>query len=218
MFDKALFEKICNVTCTFVELKRFNSKIDEKAFDTDNCFRKYYSLDSILKCIQLYRDKRITDKYLAYWCNAYNWIIMGGFKGKENDEKEKDIDAATILIWDMSDCLDSLSFFDAEFYDLNEYISNFRILDSIYKNHKKWEKFYSFNTDTYDNDEPINDINVLFVSKTKNVYYTLASDGCDFKKYVLDKELTETQDIDTIISDLKTKGYKELAVSVHSKF
>ena len=210
MFDKMMFEKICGVTCTLNELKCFNSKIDEKEFDVDNSFEKYYSFDVILKCIQLYKDKCITGKYLAYWCNAYNWIIMGGFKGKAIDENEKNVDVATILIWDISDWLDSLSFFDAEFYVLDEYISNFRILDSIYKNHKKWEIFYSFGTDTYDNGEAINDISVLFIHKTKNVYYTLASDGCDFKECVLDEELTETQDIGMIISDLKAKGYKEL--------
>lgn len=210
MFDKAMFEKICSITCTWDELKRFNSKIDEKEFDVNNCFEKYYSLDPILKCIQLYRDKRITDKYLAYWCNAYNWIIMGGFKGNANDENEKSIDVTTLLIWDISDWLDSLSFFDDEYYDLDEYISNFRILDSIYKNHKKWEIFYSFGTDTYDDGEAINDISVLFISKTKNVYYTLASDGCDFKECILSDELTEVPDIEVQISNLKVKGYKEL--------
>ena len=51
---------------------------------------------------------------------------------------EKKIDVATILIWDISDWLDGLSFFDAGFHDLDEYVSNFRILDSIYKNHKKY--------------------------------------------------------------------------------
>ena len=214
MFDRVMFEKICGLTCTLEELKKFNSRIDEKEFDIDNSFEKYYSLDVILKCIQLYKDKRITDKYLAYWCNAYDWIIMGGFKGKANDENEKNIDVATILIWDISDWLDSLSFFDydAEDYELDTYIANFRILDSIYKNHKKWEIFYSVVTDTYDDGEAINNISVLFVNKAKNVYYTLASDGCDFKECVLDEELTETQDIDTIISDLKTKGYKELGL------
>ena len=212
MFDKAVFEKICNVTCPFDELKKFNSKIDEKEFDENQCFEKYYSLESILKCVQLYRDKRITAKHLAYWCNAYNWIIMGGFKGKANDENEKNIDVTTILIWDISDWLDSLSFFDAKCFglDLDRYISNFRVLDSIYKSHKKWETFYSFNTSIYDDGESINDIRVLFVNKTKNVYYTLASDGCDFKECVLGDELTEVPDIEALISDLKAKGYKEL--------
>ena len=210
MFDKEMFEKICHVTCSWDELKRFNSKIDEKEFDVNNCFEKYYSLDPILKCIDLYKNKRITDKHLAYWCNAYNWIIMGGFEGKANDENEKTVDVATILIWDISDWLDSLSFFDAQYFDLNKYIGNFRVLDSIYKNLKKWEAFYSFSADTYDDGESVNDIYVLFVNKTKNVYYALVSDGCDFKECVWDDELTEVPDIETIINDLKSKGYKEL--------
>ena len=48
MFDRAMFEKICGVACTLEELKCFNSKIDEKEFDIDNSFEKYYSLDVIL--------------------------------------------------------------------------------------------------------------------------------------------------------------------------
>ena len=213
MFDKLLFKEICNVTCSYEKLKRFNSKIDEKEFDVENSFEKYYSLDSILKCIQLYKDKHVTDKYLAYWCNAYNWIIMGGFKGKASDENEKSVDVATILVWDISDWLDSLSFFDAEYdgYDLETYIDNFRILDSLYKNHKKWDVFYSFGTEAYDNGEPVNDIDVLFVNKSKGVYYVLGSDGCDFKECIMDKEFTEVPDIDTIIADIKNKGYKEFA-------
>ena len=138
MFDKAMLEKICSLKCTCDELKRFNSKIEKREFDVDNCFEKYYSLGSILKCIQLYKDKRITAKHLANWCNAYDWIVMGGFKGKANDENEKNIDVASILIWDISNWLDGLSFFDPEFHDLDEYIANFRVLDSIYKNHKKY--------------------------------------------------------------------------------
>ena len=210
MFDKVLFEKICNITCTLDELKGFNSKIYEKEFDVHNCFEKYYSLDVILKCIQLRKDKRITDKYFAYWCNAYDWIIMGGFKGKANDENENNIDVATILIWEISDWLDSLSFYDDGFYDLDVYVRNFRVLDSIYKNHRKWEVFYSFGSETYDDGEPINAISVLFINKIKNVYYTLFIDGCDFKKCILNKKMMEVPDIEKMISDLKIKGYKEL--------
>ena len=51
MFDRVMFEKICGLTCTYDELKCFNSKIDEKEFDVDNSFEKYYSLDVILKCM-----------------------------------------------------------------------------------------------------------------------------------------------------------------------
>ena len=210
MFDKEMFEKVCNVTCTLDELKRFNSKINEKEFDVGNCFEKYYSIDTVLKCTKLYKDKRISDGYLAYWFNAYNWIVMGGFKGETGDEDKKSVDLATILIWDICDWLDSLSFFDCEDDHLSMAIGNLRILDSIYKNRKKWEAFYSFDTDIYDDGEPINDINVLLVSKTKNVYYTLHSDICDFKEYALDEQFAQVPHIKSLINDLMAKGYKEL--------
>lgn len=213
MFDKILFEKICNVQCTWDELKNFNSKINEKEFDVDNSFEKYYSFNSIMRCIQLYKDKQITDKYLALWCNAYNWIIMGGFKDKANEENEK-IDVTEIIVWDIVDWIDSLSFFDDEdvdFYDLDVYVKNLRILDSLYKNHKKWEVFYSFGTDVYDNDEPVNNISVLFVFKTKKVYYAFDSDACNFEQYVLDERLIKTLNTEALIKDLKAKGYRELS-------
>ena len=211
MFDKIMFEKICNLTCSFDELKRFGSKIDEKEFDVDNCFEKYYSLETILKSIQLCKEKRISGKYLADWSNAYNWIIMGGFKGKANDENEKNISLETILMWEISDWLDSLSFYDDDYdYDLNKYSHNFRVLDSIYKNNKKWTGFYSFDSYTYDDGSSVNSISALLVNNAKNVYYTLHSDGCDFKEYILDESFTETPDIKKIESDLKARGYKEL--------
>lgn len=212
MFDRILFEKICNVTCTWDELKRFNSKIDEKDFDIDDCFKKYYSINSILKCIELYNDKRISDKYFSYWCNAYNWIIMGGFKGKANDENVKNVDLETILIWDISDWLDSLSFFDEEYddFDLGAYVDNLRVLDSIYNSPEQWDAFYSFGTDTYDSYASINDIIVLLINKIKNVYYTFVSDGCDFKDYILDEKLIKVANVEDLINDLKIKGYKNL--------
>ena len=76
----------------------------EKVFDVEDCFEKYYFLDTILRCIRLCKEKRIFAKYLAYWCNAYNWIMMGGFRGKVNDENEKNISLQTMVIWDKATC------------------------------------------------------------------------------------------------------------------
>ena len=210
MFDKITFGKICNLTCSFDELKRFNSKIDEKEFDVDNCFEKYYSLETILKSIKLHKDKRISGKYLAYWSNAYNWIIMGGFKGKANDENEKNISLATILIWEISDWLDSLSFYDEDYdYDLDEYSHSFRALDSIYKNNKKWKAYFRYSNEFYADNTP-EDIEAILVNEQKGVYYKIYSDGCDFKEYVLDDNFIETNDLDLFEKELKAKAYKEL--------
>ena len=102
-------------------------------------------------------------------------------------------------------------FYDDDYdYDLNKYSHNFRVLDSIYKNNKKWTGFYSFDSYTYDDGSSVNSISALLVNNAKNVYYTLHSDGCDFKEYILDESFTETPDIKKIESDLKARGYKEL--------
>lgn len=87
MFDKELFNKICTVTCSFEELANFVTNIDEKEFDLDDAFEKYYSLERILCAIKKYKSKQISDKFLAYWANAYDWILMSGFKVSYYKEK-----------------------------------------------------------------------------------------------------------------------------------
>ena len=114
MFDQELFEKICKVSCTCEELKEFSCDINETEFDLDNPFTKYYSLDSILQCINLYEKGVVSADFVAYWANAYNWIVMGGFETNVNNEKEISVSLETVLIWAISDWLDSLSFFDGD--------------------------------------------------------------------------------------------------------
>ena len=212
MFDKVTFEKICNVTCTLDELKCFCSGIAKKEFDVENCFEKYYSLDAILKCIQLYKSKHVSAEYLAYWANAYDWIIMGGFQLQANDEEKRTISLAKIITWNVCDWLDSLSFFDGDedFLSIEYYAKNFRVLDSVYKNDEKWKVFYTFDTDICDCEEYENDINILLVNDAKNVYYKLYSDCCDFKEVALEEKFQETTDMGTIENELKAKGYKEI--------
>lgn len=129
MFDKELFERICNVTCSFEELELFVADIDNKEFDLDNAFEKYYRIESIIKAIQLYDDKVIDARYLAYWANAYDWIIMAGFY-----EQNDCVSLKTIIEREISEWLDSLSFFDTfgEDYDI-DYKGNFLFLDKLYK-------------------------------------------------------------------------------------
>lgn len=76
MFYKELFEKICKVSCTFEELKEFSCDINEKEFDLDNPFTKYYSLDSILQCINLYEKGVVSADFVAYWANAHTTGLL----------------------------------------------------------------------------------------------------------------------------------------------
>ena len=155
----------------------------------------------------------VTDKFLAYWANAFNWIIMGGFKTKYNDDTEKSISLETLLIWEISDWLDGLSFFDGdtEFLNLDDYKNTFTSLNSIYKNPDKWTIYYAFTNEEYDNGEPVNSIVVLLINEKKNLYATIYSDGCDFKDYPLEKAHL-VDDIEKEEKRLKENNYKRLQV------
>lgn len=107
MVEKKLFEKICEAKCSIKELEDFVRNIDEKDFDLDNPFEKYYDLDRIIAVIEKYQNGLINAKYLANWMNAYNWIMMGGFK---IDDDDNHINLKELLIWLICDWLDSLSF------------------------------------------------------------------------------------------------------------
>ncbi len=207
MFDKNMFEKICKLKCSIDELKSFNKSISRKEFDLDNPFEKYYALDTILNCIRLYQDKIVSAKFLEYWTNAYNWIIMGGFRGKASDETERTVTIDSILIWQISDWLDSLSFFDGDesFLTLDDYKKAFRSLDSIYRNYSKWKVFYSFTGEKYDDGTPVQDICILLANDKKRIYTCLYSDGCDFNEYVFENA-TLVENIDTVAAELKKRA------------
>lgn len=86
MYDKELFDKICNVVCSSDELEKFVTKIDKQEFDKENSFDKYYKADRILHAINCYENNEIDDRYLACRMCAYNWIIMASGWAQTNDE------------------------------------------------------------------------------------------------------------------------------------
>ena len=56
MYDKDLYNKIINASCSFEELEKFVIKIDKKEFDLDNAFEKYYDVERILYAIRRYEN------------------------------------------------------------------------------------------------------------------------------------------------------------------
>lgn len=215
MFDKDLFEKICKVACTFEELEEFSRGINEKEFDLDNPFAKYYSLDSILQCINLRKKGFVSDKFLAHWANAYNWIVMGGFETNVNNEKEISVSLETVLIWAISDWLDSLSFFDGdkEFIKLIDYKKAFTTLDSIFTNHHEWTSYYSYTNEEYADGDFVNSIFVLLVNESKSLYFRFYSDCCDFKECVFENA-QHLNDVEDKEKQLKKSGYKKLQIGL----
>lgn len=132
MYDKVMYEKIMKVECTYEEIMNFSCHISTTELDKENAFEKYYELSKLLLAIEKYQTGQISDKYLAYWMTAYNWIIMGAFENCEDDS----LSFKELLIWLISDWIDSLSFFEKDFkaeYNLDEYITAFTTLTKLYE-------------------------------------------------------------------------------------
>lgn len=203
MYNKEFFEKVVNVDCSFKELKSFCANIDKEKYDTDNAFEKYYNVESILKAINRYKNGEVSDIYLACWANAYDWIIMAGFKSVKNSAG---ITFREWLEWEISDFLDSLSFFDASYswYDADDYEKGFKRIDAIYKNSDDWNCFFSPAAVTHGYD----DVDMLLVNrKTKKFIKTCSESDCvdgkgDMKKLKSDEMKKE-------IAKLKAAGYRK---------
>ena len=205
MYNKDLYNKIIHVSCSFEELETFVSGIDKKEFDLDNAFEKYYDLERIIYAINRYENKEVDDKYLAYWMNAYNWIIMAGFK---IESKNNEISFRDWVVWEISDWLDSLSFFDDsdDWFNLGDYKNSFRIIDEIYKNINDWKCVFAHTDEWGDNDE---DVVLLVVNdKTKELVKIYAS--LDYLNERVDFPRIEEDEFEKKIKQLKKVGYQEL--------
>ena len=205
MFNKNLIKKICNVSASFEELEEFVTNINKKEFDLDNPFQKYYSLENILFAISRYENKKINDKYLSYWMNAYNWIIMGGFK---IEDENKEMTFQDWIVWEISDWLDSLSFFDDadNWYNLDDYKNSFNVIDKIYQDNDNWKCIFAHTDEWGDNED---DVVLLTVNDTTNefvkIYGTL-----DYINEDVKIPRIKLGDLEKEIGRLKKLGYREL--------
>ena len=205
MYNKELYGKIINVSCSFEELESFVSDISKKEFDIDNAFEKYYDLERILFAISRYENKEINDKYLAYWMSAYNWIIMAGFKaGNEN----VGITFQDWVLWEISDWLDSLSFFDDsdDWFNLDDYKNSFRIIDEIYKNLNDWECIFAHTDEWGDNDDDV----VLLTINNKAKKFVKIYASLDYLNEKVDFPRIEEDELGKKIKQLKKFGYQEV--------
>lgn len=201
MYNKDLFEKICNLTCSFDELKDFVTAIDKKEFDLDNPFAKYYNVDRLIAAIEKYESKEIDEKYLAYWMNAYNWIIMGGFKFGQDDDT---VSAKEYLIWQIVDWIDGLSFFDTGFdYDLEKYKTAFKVLDLVLQDIDKCKVVfaeYGWNEDDV----------VALVTNYAAKYFVKVYGRLDYNDNTILFEKIDLDDLTARAENLCKIGYQEL--------
>lgn len=153
MFNKKLFESICNLTCEKEDFN-FNPANRRKVkYDLEDPFIKYYSYDSIVKAFNKYINKEWDDQTLAHWFCVYGWILNGGFSSKTKSSLNLVEELITFII---SDYLDSMSFFKEEYYLNNEdntpienYIKEFKFCDELWQQRKEFKAYYFMVRDVY---------------------------------------------------------------------
>ena len=202
MFNKALFEKICNVSCSPEELNGFITGIDTKEFDSDKPFEKYYRVGTLLSAIEKYQAKEIDADFLACWMVAYNWIIMGGFRIEESN---KNFSLREFLIWELSDWIDGLSFFEDEddWYDLNEYKTTFKVLDCVLRDIDKCKAVFAQHG--YKDDDV-----VVLITNEGSKYFIKVYGELDFNNLNIGFEKIEFSDLQQKAQSLLDSNYTEL--------
>lgn len=204
MTEKTLIQKICDSCCSMEELKEFVLAIDRQEYDTENAFGKYYSLDRIIRAIEKYQNNEISADYLAYWANAYDWIIMGGFKA---DSDSSEVTFGELIVWEISEWLDGLSFFDEvslDFYDLEKYKRAFSDLDRIMKNENAWNAVHTVGRRW--NDE---EVEVLAVN-AKDREWFLLSDLGEYVGLVSEIAQVSTERFEQMIGAYKKDALRKL--------
>lgn len=131
MYDKDLYRKVIDVTCSGKELTAALKDIDGIEFDCGNSFEKYFNLRSILVAIMKYKRNEINVKYFTNWVKLYYHVLVGGIDNKAKPQ----IDLKGSLKWAILDNLSRLMFYN-EFYnteDLKLYINAFLTLNKVYR-------------------------------------------------------------------------------------
>lgn len=200
---KEWYDKILNVNGTFEDL--YTIDVSNQEFDVDNAFEKYYNVDKILYAISRYENHEVSDCYLAYWANDYNWIINGGFKESQG---QSSITFADWIFCEISDWLDSLSFFDdkEEVYQLDDYKETFVVLDKIYRNQNDWNRIFASEYDHDDEDYPI--VVMAYNDETKEMI--MIGGFFDWQSNKIEIEQVKWHELEKKVKCLKRQGYKEL--------
>ncbi len=209
MFDKALFKKICDVSCEWGELEKFVTNIDKKEFDLDNAFKKYYNVEKIVCAIEKYQAKKIDAKFLAYWSTAYNWIIMSGFS---IDNGDKSVSLKELMIYEISDWIDGLSFFDdsEDLYNLEEFKTTFKVLDSVLQDIDNCKAIFAIDEDEDDDyDYYVHDVEILIKNDDAKYFIKVYSDCIYPDDNVLFPQVS-LKELDNQATKLLKQGYREL--------
>ena len=192
-------EKICNFECSEAELREFLKNVEDglvkKDFDA-------YSLDVILKCIDLYDRNQISYKYLTLWVDAYAFFFEP-FIDAELSKKE-------LLLFQIADFVCSLAYYEREQTDtLSWSIDTFLLFDSIYNNLDKWDLSYSFTKGQY-YDGIVNTIDAILVNHTDMKYIWLGKSYKGEKRISIDGKWLSLTELNFYETELSNMGFEKL--------
>lgn len=215
MVDKELLERISDASCGEAELADYCANLDEREFDRDDSFRKYYRLDRILSVIEKYERGEIGVDYLMMWAIAYNWIVMAT-KWAKTDHSGL-VGFEDYLITEVSDTLDSLSFLDSMFPEevraeqLEGYKETFRLFDLFLSTVGEWTVSYAVGVTK---DGPGDDLHGSFlaVNESKKLFEQFFSFGCAFNEKKMKERKITPEEMTEKIAALKDAGYREPTV------
>lgn len=207
MYDKALIERICNLTCTKEDV---DTRTDEIDYDTNHPFKKYYNADIIVGAFNKYLSREWSGQFFANWCILYSYIFCGGPCGTNDYLNSLEKLLTDVISYD----LDGLSFLDDE--DLSEVGTD--VVCAWREEHKNWGHILNTIDDWQGICAPVgpdaeynHSLFVILLNKKLKEYMIIYAESCDATD---DKEsfrhITE-EDFDNIIEELKADGYTLLS-------
>lgn len=178
MTNKKMFKKICDVDCTLEEILEFS---DDRGRGTPDYFKAYYNLDSILKCLNLYYDGKISSKHLSEWAFAYSMILLWhqSFRTYRMPEDKYTFKALLETLF-----LSILGYIDEYDFEtqwgeneksLRRYEKILTALDKAYTNIDDWSALYRYETyiNEDDEEEEIEEIILLCIDNKTKEFFTV---------------------------------------------
>ena len=215
MVDKELLERIADVACSQAELADFCANLDEREYDLDGSFQKYYRLGRILHAIERFERGEIDVDYLGTWATAYTWIIMA----TEWEKSAGSVGFENCLAETISNTLDDLPFLE-DLYPkeewaerLEEYKKAFSEYDYVLSTLGEWTAFHAVIEPPEDFElDNFPDVSFLGVNESKKLFvqFTVFGYVPDVKK-IKEPKITPEEMAEKIAA-LKDAGYREPTV------
>lgn len=200
MLCKDVYEKIRNADCTEEELSKLLSETELLENDCADPFKAYYNADDVLKRIDLCKEGKVSDEYLADWANVYAWLLL------RDEECDNALTWKDLVEYDITDWLDGLSFYDEEDDEgtlLDDFRRAFEVLDGIYRSLDEWQVHLGYSC--------ANILTALAVNDEKGEFVRLYFAGMDddVEERLFAKPLSEEK-LRELVNDLKKNGYSEV--------